>query len=319
MPKRNLPYSAAELASSSEVAKLIAERFHNGKSCSLMRYGDTSGRLIARPDLGTSEYEYLKSFLGLSVTPEQVDFLAGCVERSIVSADVIGLRSDLLGQDISAHILHAPDDAIRRRLVATYPIREFERTRLGPDDARRLAQTRKAMEAFVLPEGALLTDAWVHVSLAEAGFLSALMFDASSFALVTSADRRAVVERIADALPNRMRYFECPCYPKAERKWGGDHAFLWQRWMSLADAIVPSYPGEPMIISAGIWTKVIGPIWASRGGIALDVGSVMDYLDRAATRPAVLATRYGDARTVPDTLSLEAQLQSVKPLANFLI
>lgn len=89
--------------------------------------------------------------------------------------------------------------------------------------------------------------------------------------------------------------------------------------MSLADAIVPSYPGEPMIISAGIWTKVIGPIWASRGGIALDVGSVMDYLDRAATRPAVLATRYGDARTVPDTLSLEAQLQSVKPLANFLI
>ncbi|PHQ60756.1 MAG: hypothetical protein COC10_12840 [Sphingobium sp.] len=73
-----------------------------------------------------------------------------------------------------------------------------------------------------------------------------------------------------------------------------------------------------MFISAGIWTKAIGPIWASRGGIALDVGSVMDYLEKAPTRPAVLATRYGDAKMVPHALSLDAQLENPKLLADFL-
>src|SRR5690606_8401855 len=114
------------------------------ETCVLIRYGDTSGRVMARPRLGTPDYSYLKSFLGSSVSPEQVDFLATQIERSIISADVIGLRSDLFGPNISHDILQAPDDLIRQRLIDAYPIRDFERTRLGPDGARRLAQTRKA-------------------------------------------------------------------------------------------------------------------------------------------------------------------------------
>lgn len=283
-----------------------------------MRYGDTSGRVVARPNMGTPEYDYLKSFLGSSVTPDQVDLLAGHIERSIISADVIGLRSDLLGPDIPDYILHAPDDTILRHLNDLYPIREFERTRLRPDDCRRLAQTRKAMENLILPPDALLTDAWVHVSLAEVGFLPALMREAPQFSIITSTDRRAIVQRIAETFPKRVRYFECPCYPWVERQWGGDHAFLWHRWTSLVFSLEPSYPGEPLLISAGIWTKAIAPAWASRGGIALDIGSVMDYLEQVPSRPAVLATRYGNAETVPDDLSLATQLRNPKSLAEFL-
>lgn len=297
---------------------MVAEQHRAGKSCLLLRYGDTSGRVTARPEMGTPEFDYLKSFLGTTVTPEQVDYLASHIEQSIDGADVIGLRSDLIGPDMCDHILHAPDNAIRRRLVDAYPIRDFERMRLGPDDARRLAQTRKAMEGFRLPADALLTDAWVHVSLAEIGFLSALMRHAASFSIITSVDRRGAVQQLAEAFPGRVRYFECPGYPKVERQWGGDHGFLWHRWTSLLSGIKPSYPGEPLFISAGIWTKAIGPAWASHGGIALDIGSVMDYFEQAPTRPAVLATRYGDARMVPDHLSLDAQLRNARSLDDFL-
>lgn len=273
---------------------------------------------MARPSVGTGEYKYLKSFLGTSVTPDQVNFLANQIEQSILTADVVGLRSDLLGPNISDDLLNAPDAMIVQRLVDTYPIRDFERTRLGPDAARRLAQTRKAMESFKFSADALLSDAWIHVALAEIGFLSALMREAPSIAVVTSTDRRALVQRLTATLSGRLRYFECPSYPWVEHQWGGDHAFLWDRWTALVASVEPSYPGEPMFISAGIWTKSIAPAWAARGGIALDIGSVMDYLDNAPTRPAVLATRYGDAQTVPHHLSLDAQFENSKPFDDFL-
>lgn len=318
MKNKPLPISASELCDANTVSKFIAKKFKSGQPCLLMRYGDTSGRVLALPNRDTPEFDYLKSFLGSSVTPDQVEFLATQIKQSIISADIIGLRSDLLGPDISDDILHAPDDLILQRLVDAYPIREFEQTRLQPDGARRLAQTRRAMENMELPADALLTDAWIHVSLAELGLLSALMREGPHFSVITSTERRSVVQKLAGSFPGRVRYFECPCYPWVERQWGGDHAFLWQRWISLVSSIEPSYPGEPLFISAGIWTKAIAPAWASRGGIALDVGSVMDYLERAPTRPAVLATRYGDPKTVPEELSLESQLQSPKLLVDFL-
>jgi hypothetical protein len=317
-PKRPLPTSASELSDVTKVTALIAERFRTRSPCLLLRYGDTSGRIIARPNFDTPEYEYLKSFLGTSVTPNEIDFLAEIIERSVASADVIGLRSDLLGRNITDEILQAGDGDIRQRLVDAYPIREFERTRLDPDGARRLAQTRKAMESVNLPESAILTDAWVHVSMAETGFLSALMREAPSFSIVTSTERRSVVQRLVEALPNRVRFFECPCYPWTERQWGGDHSFLWSRWTSIVSSIRPAYPGEPLLISSGIWTKAIAPAWSKQGGIALDIGSVMDYLDKAPTRSAVLATRYGDPKTVPEHLDLNFQLQRSQSLADFL-
>jgi hypothetical protein len=317
--KRRLPKTAVELAYVGEVAAFIAQRFMDSQSGLILRYGDTSGRLIARPDPGSSEYDYLKSFLGSSLTPSRVDYLADLVERSIEAADVIGLRSDLLGPDITPHILEASDADILSRLVEAYPIREFEKKTLSPDSARRLAQTRKAMELFNLPTNAILTDAWVHVSLAEAGFLAALMNEAQRFSVITSTDRRSVVQALVTAFPEKVRHFECPCYPWVERLWGGDHSYLWQRWINLVEGIEPSFPGEPLFVSAGIWTKVLGPSWAAKGGIAIDTGSVMDYLGNEASRPAVLATRYGHPALVPEILTLDGQLRKRIPLSKFLI
>lgn len=308
MTTQALPLTTSELSTAAEVSKLIASRFASKKSCLLIRYGDTSGRVIARPRPSTEQYSYLKSFLGDTVTADQIEFLASHIEESVQKTDVIGIRSDLLGPHISDEILFAPDDTIRERLFDIYPIREYARTRLEPDGARRLAQTRKAMELFRIPTHALITDAWIHVSLAESGFLIALMRAAPSFGIVTSSERKNTIQTLAQEMRGRIRYFECPCYPVAERQWAGDHSYLWDRWNLLVDSVKPRYSGEPLFISAGIWTKVIAPKWASLGGIALDVGSTMDYLEGAATRPTVLASRYGNPKEVPWELSLEAQL-----------
>lgn len=316
-----LPTAASELLNGAEIARFLAERFLAGRSALLLRYGDTGGRIMARPPIGTPEYEYLRRFLGKSVTPDQVEWLAKRIEHSVSEADVIGLRSDLLGPElIPDDFFTAPRWTLRRKLCGLYPIRAIERRKLDPDGALRLGQTRRAMETMALPVEALLTDAWVHVSLAENGFLSALMRHAPSIGIITSgtAHNRQVMRQISDALGARMRFYECPAYPSEERSWGGDHAWMWWRWQALVRDISPAYPGEPLLISAGIWTKVIGPAWARAGGIAIDAGSVMDYFAGNASRPAVLAARYGTPKQVPRSLELGKQLVRRELIEDFL-
>ena len=316
-----LPTAAHELRDGAGVARFLAQRFLAGRPALVLRYGDTGGRIMARPGVGTPEYGYLRNFLGRSVTPDQVEWIAKRIERSVGEADVIGLRSDLLGPDsIPDDFFTAPRETLRERLCALYPIRAIDRDKLDSDSALRLGQTRRAMEAMPLPAEALLTDAWIHVSLAENGFLSALMRHAPGIGVMTSATarNRDVMRGLRNALGERVRLYECPAYPGEERSWGGDHAWMWSRWQALVGGISPAFPGEPLLISAGIWTKVIGPAWARAGGIAIDAGSVMDYFAGTASRPAVLATRYGASDQVPPALGLESQLARRERIEDFL-
>lgn len=273
---------------------------------------------MSRPAFGTVEYAYIKKYLGSSITAQQIEWMAGKIEESVVLADIIGLRSDLLGPTLLPDLLSIPDNEILRRLADLYPLRPYERESLCPDDARRLGETRNAMEKFCLPASAMLTDAWIHFSLAEIGFFSAFFRHAPALSICTSLLSRPVLNRLATIMQKRLRFFQCPANPLHEAQWAGDHEFLWDRWVALNASLKPSYEGEPLLISAGIWTKVLATQWAKLGGIAIDMGSVMDCFDLAPTRPAVLATRYNDPRTVPMELSLEAQMDRKERIEDFL-
>lgn len=312
-----LPTSGAQLRGPADVAKLLATRFLKGQPAIMLRYGDTGGRIMARPPVGGEEHAYIRNFLGASVTVDQIDWLASRIEDSIALADVIGLRSDLLGEEMLGDLLSSPDAEILSRLAARFPLRDYERTSLKPDDARRLAQTRLAMERLRLPAKAMLTDAWIHVGLAEIGLYSAFFRNAPGVSICTSAQSREVLKVLAAQMGPRLRVFECPAYPWQERSWGADHAFLWDRWIALQAAARPTYDGEPLLISAGIWTKVLAQEWAKHGGVAIDMGSVMDYFALDPTRPAVLATRYGDSKTVPNELAIAQQLSRTERIEDF--
>jgi hypothetical protein len=301
------------------VAQFLARRILDQQPALLLRYGDTGGRILTRPRADSAAFDYVRQFLGAGVTERQVDWLADRIEASVRAADVIGLRSDLLGPNLPADFLSLADDAVLPQLASLYPLRPVERTSLNPSCARRLAETRKAMERLPYPPHALFTDAWIHLGLAETGFVSALLRQAPAVSIVTSAIRRPVLEHLATALGGRLRVFECPAYPNEEARWGGNHDYLWQRWLALVEHLRPVRAGEPLLISAGIWTKVIGPVWRERGGIALDFGSVMDYFALVPSRPAVLATKYDDPGTVPEALSVERQLERTDRLEDFLV
>lgn len=316
---RALPSSAAELVDAREVARLLARRHLEGQPAVLLRYGDTGGRIMGRPPEGTTGFDYIRRYLGATVTSGQVSWMAERIEASLAVADVIGLRSDLFGPPLPPDLLSCPPSEVLARLSETYPIRAYERATLPPDDARRLAETRRSMEGLRFPANALLTDAWVHFGLADSGFLSALLRCSPKVSVCTSCLSHPVLTKLSKTMRGRLRVFDCPANPVHEASWGGDHAFLWSRWNALLDSIRPSYAGEPMLISAGIWTKVLAPRWAELGGVAIDMGSVMDCLGGLATRPAVLSTRYGDPLKVPTDLTLESQLARTETIEDFAV
>ena len=314
-----LPCSSSELITPQGVAQFLARRILDQQPALLLRYGDTGGRILTRPKEDSHTFDYIRQFLGATVTEKQVGWLADKIEASVRVADVIGLRSDLLGPNLPADFLSLADDTVLPRLASLYPLRPVDRTSLNPACARRLAETRKAMESLPYPPQALFTDAWIHLGLAEIGFISALLRQAPAVSIVTSVVRRPVLERLVIAMQGRLRVFECPAYPNEEACWGGNHDYLWQRWLSLVDNLHPVRAGEPLLISAGIWTKVIGPVWRERNGLALDFGSVMDYFAGVPSRPAVLATKYEDPRKVPEELAIEQQLKRADRLEDFLV
>ncbi|MGL4321576.1 MAG: hypothetical protein ACRCS3_11995 [Paracoccaceae bacterium] len=316
---RALPKSVDELVDANEAARLLARRHLAGQSAILLRYGDTGGRIMGRPEPGTLEFDYVRKYLGATVTSSQVAWMAEQIEASVPSADIIGLRSDLFGPLLPSDLLATPDTEVLARLAETYPIRAFEKATLRPDGARRLAETRRSMENMRLPVKALFTDAWVHFGLADNGFFSALLRLSPCLSVCTSSLSRPVLIRLSQAMRGRLRVFDCPANPVYEASWGGDHAFLWSRWNGLLDSIRPSYAGEPLLISAGIWTKVLAPRWAELGGIAIDMRSVMDCLGGLATRPAVLSTLYGDPRKVPTDLTLDNQLTRTETIEDFAV
>ena len=314
-----LPRSPSDLISPRGVAQFLSRRILNQQPALLLRYGDTGGRILTRPSANSDAFNYVRQFLGASVTERQVNWLADRIEASVRVADVIGLRSDLLGPSLPADFLSLADYAMLPQLASLYPLRPVDLTSLGSAGARRLAETRKAMEKLPFPPQALFADAWIHLGLAEIGFVSALLRQAPAVSIVTSVIRRPILKSLAVALQGRLRIFDCPAYPKEEARWGGNDDHLWQRWLSLVDSLHPVRAGEPLLISAGIWTKVIGPVWQERNGVALDFGSVMDYFARVPSRPAVLATKYGDPGKVPEELSIERQLERTDCLEDFLV
>ncbi|WP_143792550.1 hypothetical protein [uncultured Paracoccus sp.] len=316
--RRRLPMSADALLDASAVARLLSARLRDGRGAALLRFGDTGGRVLARPAPGTPGYDYLQAFLGAEVTPRQIDWLGRAILHSAAAADIVGLRSDLLGPDLPAAVLAGPDEEVLGHLSRLYPIRSYELQRIKAPAARRLAETRLAMQRFPIRADAHLTNAWIHLDLARIGFFSALLREAPSVALITSAERKPVVRRMQEMMGPRLRFYECPAYPAAEAKFGGNHDFLWARWQTLYENIRPSRPGEPLLISAGIWTKPLATIFRRRGGVAVDFGSVLDYFAGLATRPAVLADRFGTPDVVPDDLTLDGQFKRSERLADFM-
>lgn len=313
----HLPDSAEQLADARTVARRIYHAIRTGQPLCLLRFGDTGGRILSRPTKDSTSWDYIMAFLGRSVSEHQVEWLAQKIEQSAAVADIVGLRSDLLGPRLPDNALSLQGSAILETLRDTYPIRPVESHSLLPDDARRLMETRAAMERMRFSADAVFTNAWSHVDLLEIGFVSAMLKEVRVAGLVTSSTRKPLVARIAGLMQDRLRYFECPAYPSEERQFGADHAHLWHRWESLFDTIAPEFPGQPLLISAGIWTKPLAVAWRSRGGVAVDFGSALDYLDGAATRPSVLGHRYGNAHHVPTSLTLVAQFARTEPLSSF--
>lgn len=313
---RSFPMSCSDLLSAKEVAAILAERVLSKEPTSLLRYGDTSGRIIARPSQESDDYAYIKRFFGQSVTPERVNWLASQIEKSVHSADILGLRSDLLGPMFPRELLLDSDSDLLANLRSLYPIREIERTSLNRDGAKRLSETRVAMEDIMFSATGLFTDAWIHVGLLEIGFYSALFNDCTALSLCTSSVRNQSVAVLEEHLGSRFRFFECPAYPWEETCIGRDPQTLWRRWEILLDEMRPQEQGEVLLIAAGVWTKAIAGRWKQNGGIVIDIGSVMDYFELQGTRPAVLKTRY-NSTNVPEEFALSRQLEEAFTLDRF--
>lgn len=269
---------------------------------SMLRVGDGEAvALSVDDDAWLHDIEYLQSHWGSQrVKLGDVLRVRDGLQAALRTADMVGVREDVLG-------VVAPDDLLDRpmREIADYvrehfPLREEERAILTESAARRLALVHRVVNRFAWSPEQEFCSSWIHWELLASGVVNELLHQVPEVVLVTSRPELGPV--VAERFDVRAHVVEVPDKFVDTGNHGGH---VPDRYDAIRDELQYA-AGTLALVGAGIPGKVYCHWLKEAGCIAIDVGSVLDAWVGKPSRPIVLRDRFGvlDGRTVPEELRL---------------
>jgi FkbM family methyltransferase len=294
------------LLSAGAAFDLIREAVRTRSPYSFVRAGDGEGLILSLgAESWIADIHYLSRYFGDSEVPYSgLVGLRDALGQALANADLVGVREDVLGCAADAHLLAGPPQALERAVKATFPLRPVDRE-LPPEACRRLALLSKTLSEIEFAPETAFTSAWAHWDFVTSGDLYRLMSGQRQIGLITSRSELPAmiqglfsVEVAAYPVPDR--------YNTATIKEPGSH--FPRRFAELRSQLRVSFPGMVFLVGAGPCGKVYCQWIKAQGGIAIDIGAVMDTWLGIPSRPAVLAHKYaGTTRPgqVPQSLLLE--------------
>ena len=312
--KEGLQYPHCEfpLLSNEQINSFIGDKLSSRQSASLIRLGDGEGAILARPTpKNTTLWSTVLSHFGPHVTPEFINSLADGLTSAINTADVIGVRDDLLHVDFPESNFDLGQNEFTKQFRTLFKLRSVEKN-IGYAGALRLALMHRFLVNHKFQNGALFGSAWMHFGLSQSGDLARLISTEEHISLVSS--KPVLAEQLESLLNVRVDYFKIPDIYRELRK-NEDHNFANQLPVKLAqilDTLKVSFQGQLFLVGAGIIGKVYCHRIKELGGVALDIGSVCDAWIGIPSRLLVLRSIFGVSdNKVPDALLLKRQVDNL--------
>lgn len=274
----------------------------SGDPFSLVRLGDGEGVVLSFDDATwLQDLSYLQGHWGADrVRLADVARIRADMEIALRGADIVGVRPDIV--NVAAPVdLHTRDSSrIASFVRSNFPLREEERMNLSERGARRLALLHRAMSQFDWPRGQLYCSQWIHWELLAGGALDELLEDVEEVGLVTS--KPGLAELLAERFQLRVSKVMVPDKFIDTRATG---AHVPDRYVEIRSELAFA-EGTLVLVGAGIPAKAYCHWIKESGGIAIDIGSVMDAWVGRPSRPRVLASRFNvsDGGHVPMELQL---------------
>lgn len=274
-----------------------------------IRLGDGEGVVLGQPDFEhPMAGPYLRTHFGAGATQADLDGMAARMRTAVRRAWVIGIRQDVLDCELPSNVMELGDEERVAVLRAQPALREIERERMEPEAAYRLVLLHQVMKQRI-ETNAIWTSAWCHFDWLESGLLAEIVVNQEHIGLVSGQDKLAEVIRSSGV---EVDYWPVPArYIRRGAEWTPHFP---ARYEALLDTLAPAFPGQVVLVGAGILGKVYCDVIAARGGIGIDVGAVCDAWLGISSRPMVALDRW-DCEDIPESFLLRNQLACARHLA----
>jgi len=302
------PSCQFDLLRAARVLELLVTELVNARPFSLVRLGDGEGLLLSiTEDSPTQDIQYLQQHLGPAAGSR--GYLLDLRDRMLTAvrgASLIGVRDDIVGVDFPPEYLGLEKGVFLDLFRARFRLREVEKN-LALHGARRIALLHRCLSGLDLEPEHGYCSAWVHYDLQLAGGMAELLRGCESIGLITS--RGQLADRLREQFGLEVRHYGLPGMYRDLETSPDRHGYV-NGLEAILDQQLVEAPGMLFLVGAGLYGKLYCEHIRSQGGVALDVGSLLDAWAGIPSRPAVLRTLFsgfneGDA--VPPELRLPEQ------------
>ena len=304
-PEQNHAIGGLHLQDIKVLCSYFRDAVYKREPFSFIRIGDGEGTLLAlEDDVWIEDIQYFGTHFGFTrVRYKDLSYLRDELRKACTNADLVGIREDVLGVSVAQNWFDLPPPELAKRVRENFRLRTIEHN-LAPPECRRLALTSKVLSELAFAPKTQFASAWLHWDMVISGCLYQLLEREERIGIITS--RCSLPALIEEFFSVKVNDYAVPDrFISANSRNPGEH--FPRRFEQLKNEISVDFPGMLFLVGAGLCGKVYCNWIKQRGGIALDIGSVMDAWIGLGSRPRVLADRFAadfKQGQVPDDLLL---------------
>lgn len=273
------------------VSDLISRKLRKRGSLSLIRLGDGEGLLLSisgqSPEL---DRKYLEKHLGpRGIDLEDLLHLRNRLIQSIKSADIIGIRDDIIDVVFNPEHFLLTHVGFLREFRKSFKLREVEKS-LELHGTRRIAFLHKNLGDLNLNNDTHFCSAWLHYDLHTSGAIFRILRQQERIGLISC--RLNLPGLLKELFGVSVRFHEIPdrfC-DISQNQIPPDYI---GRLENVLNQQLVEFSGMLYLVGGGLYGKLYCQLIELQGGIALDLGSLFDAWLGIPTRPAIYQSMFG--------------------------
>jgi len=284
--KKNISYNTS-LISLEELTKCIENAVVMQQGYSFIRLGDGEGALLDL-DLNSSllDIKYLAEHFGDECSLNELLEVQNILKNSLEKADMVGVRDDV----VNVTFPNTPPTDKREFLNLfknSFHLRKVDKN-ICYNDAHRVALLHKSVTTFRFSKNTKYVSPFIGWEYYSSGALPHLLATQEKIAIVSS--RKEIAKTMSEALGIDVIQYVIPDKHELQNKQSQRHYPT--AYNKLIKSINVEFKGMIFIVAGGLVGKGYCQAIKSKGGVALDLGGVVDAWVGKLSRPAPLKERY---------------------------
>ncbi|MGB1262268.1 MAG: hypothetical protein ACPG52_05095 [Cognaticolwellia sp.] len=276
-----------ELMSTNLFCEKLLSIIEKKEPFSFIRLGDGEGALLQfSGDSTFFDVQYLSEHFGLDCTLKETLEVKKILRETILNSDIVGVRSDVVNVNFSSGNIEN-SEIFLNDFKNSFHLRNVDKS-ICYADARRISMLHKSVAEINFNQATEFVCASIGWDAYPSGALSYIFSQQNKIGIISS--RKGLDRVISNALGVDVIQYAIPDKFELVQDYNTRH--YPSVYKKLIENIKVEFPGMVFIVAGGIVGKGYCHEIKKKGGIALDLGAVVDAWVGKLSRPSPLKERY---------------------------